>query len=208
MRAPIPVVSQNSAWHAKIYRLNHIGTSRLYIYLTTLTEAFLPCSKNHSIKRVSMARRLHPFQKLCYVSGTSERPHVVVAAAGPMIAVFDLSQYKLLSMSSPFHAQLVDDGVDAEDSANGPNSPKRRKLGQSSIAPVSREASDESIEIISERRKGERKKPKVEDSKLPSVSHLLATSEGKTILAVTTEDKSINVLSLENSGNLLLRSRR
>ena len=69
--------------------------------------------------------------------------------------------------------------------------------------------SEDSVEIIAERQKGERRKPKVvELTKPSSISHALAASDGQVVITVTAEDKSINVFSFLDDGKLLLQSRR
>ena len=147
----------------------------------------------------------HPVQKLCCVSRTPEQPSFLLAAAGPNILSFAFNNGSLLSHGPPFGDSEYDVEMSAENSANGPSPAKRRRLDHST---VSREESEESVEIVAERRKGERRKPKVEDSRPPTVSHLIATSDGRKIIAVTTEDKTITVYSLMSSGRLIVDSQR
>lgn len=154
-----------------------------------------------------MPYRAHPFQKLCCVPETSERSAVVLAAAGSSILTFDLTG-NLVSHGPPFEEPASLDGGEAEDSTNGLSPFKRRKIEHPKTLSISREASEDSIEIVAERQKGERRKPKVEESKLPSVSHLISTSDGRAIISVTTEDKSINTFELSNAGKLIIKSQR
>ena len=75
-------------------------------------------------------------------------------------------------------------------------------------AEPAREDIEESIEIISDRKRGERRKAKVEDSKLPNVTHVIVTSNAATVITVTAEDKSINVFSVGTTGVLNLQGQR
>jgi hypothetical protein len=158
------------------------------------------------VETMAMAtvHRPHPFQKLRIVPGTTGRPSVILAAAGPSLRTYDLSNKRLLCQGPPFRE--VSDACN--DSINGPSPSKRRKLDHSSAAGISREASEESVEIVAERKKGQRKRPKVEESRLPNVSHILSTANGATIIAVTTEDKCITVFTITKAGELLVESRR
>ena len=152
-----------------------------------------------------MAATHHPFQKLCLVPKTMERPSLLLAAAGPSILTYDLEIRKVLSHGPPFGEAISKDDWQAHASANGPSPAKRRKLDH---ATLSQEASEESVEIVAERRKGERRKPKIEESRLPNVSHLIATSNGRSVIAITAEDKCITVFSLSSVGKLLIESQR
>jgi hypothetical protein len=153
---------------------------------------------------MATANRPHPFQKLRIIPGTPGRPTTLLAAAGPSICAYDFTNKRLLHQGPPFRE--VSDPCN--DNINGPSPSKRRKLDHSSAATISREPSEESVEIIAEREKGQRKRPKVEDSKLPNVSHILSTADGASIIAVTTEDKCITVFSIDEAGELLVESRR
>ena len=152
-----------------------------------------------------MALRPHPFQKLCHVPKTSGRSSLLLAAAGPTIFVFTAVNGSLLNHVPPVVETDPEKELDEDEFAAVPNAAKRRKLDHPAL---SRDESEDSVEIVAERRKGERRKPKVENSKLPNVSHLVATSDGRHIIAVTTEDKSINIYSLMDSGQLTLISQR
>ena len=148
-----------------------------------------------------MAATYHPFQKLCCVTRTVEGS-LLLAAAGPNILTYDLKTRKLLSHAPPFYDAASEEDQDLN---HGPGPAKRRKLDHPNL---SQEASEESVEIVAERRKGERRRPKLEESKLPNVSHLVAISDGRTVIAVTTEDKCISVFSLSNAGRLTVKSQR
>ena len=149
-----------------------------------------------------MAASAHPFQKLICVPQTFKRPSILLAAAGSSILTFSLPEGEILNRAPPFDD---DEASDDYEGVDGPSPLKRRKLEHASL---SREASEDSIEIVAERRKGERRKPKLEVSKLPKVSHLLATSDGRMVITVSVEDKSVNAFSLQNSGKLIWRSTR
>lgn len=148
-----------------------------------------------------MATAHHPFQKLCYVPRTAKRPSLLLAAAGATILTYDLEIRKLLNHGPPFDEAASED----KDSIDGPSPAKRRKLDHSKL---SQENSEDSVEIVAERKKGERRKPKVEESKLPNVSHLIATSNGRNVIAITTEDKCITVFTLDSVGRLIVESQR
>ena len=85
---------------------------------------------------------------------------------------------------------------------------KRIKLDHEPNGNISREESVESIEIKVERRKGERRQPKVEQSKPANVSHILATYNGDALVAVTADDKAIHVFDIKDRGELAQRSCR
>ena len=148
-----------------------------------------------------MAATHRPFQKLCCVPSTVERPSLLLAAAGAVILTYDLETRKLLNHGPPFDEAASED----EDSIDGAEPAKRRKLNHSTL---SQETSEDSVEIVAERKKGERRKPKVEESKLPNVSHLVATSNGQNIVAISAEDKCIIVFSLTSVCRLIVESRR
>lgn len=144
---------------------------------------------------------LHPFQKICVAQGDHERPSILLAAAGPSIVTFDLTENTVLAEYSDVLSAC--DDADPE-----PHPAKRRKLDTAQPEPVSRTESEDSVEIVAERQKGERRKPKpTNDATPPNISHLITTSNGDHIVAVTVEDKLIHVLS-HSSGRLMLRSSR
>jgi tRNA (guanine-N(7)-)-methyltransferase subunit TRM82 len=156
----------------------------------------------------------HPFQKLCYIYEGSR--NLLFAAAGSHLYCFNLASGDILSTWPP---NSDDDLPDAENGvaarkehAGEPPSKKRRLSAQGTDG----ESSDSSIsvEIVAERAKGQRRKRKVIDSKLPNISHLIATKDAKHIVAVTVEDKCIRVFELGSltepgeSGRLNLLSNR
>jgi tRNA (guanine-N(7)-)-methyltransferase subunit TRM82 len=145
-----------------------------------------------------------PFQQLCCVQPTESSTPFLLAAAGSLISSFDLRDGSLIACWPREKEHLPLTGIDAA-GEDGPPS-KKRKLD---LEPnLSREASEESLEIISERRKGERRRPKVESTVQANVSHLITTSGGKHVVCVTAEDKSIKVFDVENRQILKLRSER
>ena len=85
------------------------------------------------------------------------------------------------------------------------NPNKRIKLDYEQNGPLTRQESEESVEISVERRKGERRKPKVEQPKISNVSHVLATTDGQTLLAVTTDDKTIHTFDIVDNDGILVR---
>ncbi|KIX04194.1 uroporphyrinogen decarboxylase [Rhinocladiella mackenziei CBS 650.93] len=150
----------------------------------------------------------HPFQALCCVQPVGGQQPFLLAASGPIINTFNLKDGSLLSQwprtdndDSEQHATSRVDGGEARPS-------KRPKIEGEDQPESSHQHSDDSIEIISERKKGERRKPKVESSKLPNVSHIITTSDGATVIVLTAEDKSIGVFKVRSWGRLDLLSRR
>ncbi|KIW76600.1 hypothetical protein Z517_09044 [Fonsecaea pedrosoi CBS 271.37] len=150
---------------------------------------------------------LYPFQKLCCVQPVDGQHPFLLAASGPVVNSLNLKDGTLLSEWRPFDEE--DEEYD-EARTNGEEArpPKRRKIGDGPRGEPSHLESEDSIEIISERKKGERRKPKVENTTLPNVSHIIATSDGKTAICVTAEDKSVIVFDVLARGVLHLKSRR
>ncbi|KAK7887548.1 tRNA (guanine-N(7)-)-methyltransferase non-catalytic subunit trm82 [Exophiala xenobiotica] len=149
-----------------------------------------------------------PFQTLCCVQPVDGQQPFLLAARGPVISSFNLKDGSLLDQWPRLKGANTQDG-DAG-MMNGDDGPpaKRRRMEDDGPAQALREDTEESIEIISERKKGERQKPKVENSKLPNVTHVVVTSTAATVITVTAEDKSINVFSVGNAGVLNLQSQR
>lgn len=143
-----------------------------------------------------------PFQTLCGVQPVGHQKPFLLAASGPIISSFNLKDGSLLSQ---WPRSKKDSG--STNGEEGP-SPKRRRLDEDRPEGLSREESEESLVFISERKKGERRKPKVESSTLPNVSHILVTSDAKTAICVTSEDKSITVFDLMSEGVLELKNQR
>jgi hypothetical protein len=163
------------------------------------------CARGQSHKFAAMAA--YPFQRLCCIHPVNNQRPFLLAASGPLIISLDLKDGSVLSQW-PKQDNTTHDESSQEATRNGEPSNKRRKLDIEDAAHLSRQTSEESIEIISERKKGERRKPKVESTKQPNVSHLLATSDGTTAIALMAEDKSLNVFQVQSAGNLSLQSKR
>ncbi|KAI1612624.1 hypothetical protein EDD37DRAFT_625328 [Exophiala viscosa] len=151
----------------------------------------------------------HPFQKICCVQPVNDEQPFLLAAAGPVISTFNLRDGSILSQLPPMEVEEATEG-DGPSDANGDGSrpSKRRRIEVEGQAGLSRNESEDSVEIISERKKGERRKPKVESSKLPNITHIIATSDAARAITVTAEDKCINVFSVSSAGILTLQSQR
>ncbi|KAK4943802.1 tRNA (guanine-N(7)-)-methyltransferase non-catalytic subunit trm82 [Elasticomyces elasticus] len=104
--------------------------------------------------------------------------------------------------------EAAEDNVPSDANGDGTRPSKRRRIDVEGQTGISRNDSEDSVEIISERKKGERRKPKVESSKLPNITHIITTSDAATVITVTAEDKSINVFSVGYGGVLTLQSQR
>ena len=145
----------------------------------------------------------HPFQKLCRVRPTNCQPFLL-AASGPIISSFSLKDGSLLNQ----WPRLEDTRDPAASSSEGDRPNKRRKIEEEEQEHLSRQASEDSIDIKTERQRGERRKPKIEGEKLPAVSHIIATSDCAVVVVITVEDKSVNVLEVQPGGILVLQSQR
>jgi len=140
----------------------------------------------------------HPFQRLCYFRPTRKESGVLIAATGPYICSFDLVEGRLLSRWP--RDQEHDDSSESEDDSGRPR--KKQRVSEA------HHSSDDSIEIVSERVKGQRRKTKMVSSKLPNVSHLFATRDGNHVIAVTTDDKCARVFKVGKNGRLRVLSER
>ncbi len=153
----------------------------------------------------------HPFQKLCHVGATPDLPEALLAASGPHICCYDLD--KGLTTRWPAVEERNDisdnEALQANGDDDGSRPAKRQRLSGHEEPPLSRQDSEDSVEIISERTKGRRRKPKpVAEVKLPNVSHMIGTGNGKYIVVVTTDDKCIRVLERQTSVRLRKISER
>lgn len=143
----------------------------------------------------------YPAHKLCFIN--AEGKDILLAASGTCIQSFSFRSGNCLS-SWP---QDDYDGSSDEGDVQEPPG-KRQKLSDSQHASIKRqesEASEASIEIVAEgqkRQKGERRRPKIPDLTQPNVSHLIATSNGKFVIAITAEDKAVRVFSISGRGRL------
>ena len=150
----------------------------------------------------------HPFQKLCVTQHGIGRRRRLFAATGHNLITLDLDTGRLLSRYPPTMGSN-DDSDDYDDAELLSSPAKRRKLDNGIPDVVSRQESEESIEIVAERQKGERRRPKPPpDDKLPNISHMVLTSDGLHVITATVEDKSINVFSTTPPGRLRLASTR
>lgn len=149
----------------------------------------------------------YPFQKLCCVQPVNNQQPFLVAASGPLIISFGLNDGSVLGRWPNQDSTTQDESSEGA-TGNGNRASKRRKLDTEDTTRLSRQSSEDSIEIISERKKGERRKPKVESTQQPNISHLLATSDGTTVIAVMAEDKSVNVFEVKSESTLKLQSKR
>ncbi|KAK5944120.1 tRNA (guanine-N(7)-)-methyltransferase non-catalytic subunit trm82 [Knufia obscura] len=150
----------------------------------------------------------YPANKLCLVYQDST--DIILAATGTYIQSLSLTTKKPFSI---WPREDVGDPSDDEDL--GDDRPAKRPKLETGEKPSLRletsEASEASIDIKVEgkpRQKGERRTPKIPDTSLPHVSHLIATSDGKHAIAVTAEDKAVRVFGINKSGNLKQLSSR
>jgi tRNA (guanine-N(7)-)-methyltransferase subunit TRM82 len=160
--------------------------------------------------RITAMLTRHPFQKLCYAKGSLE---ALLAASGPYIICQSLEDGGSVTRwsTSEDDADDLSDKEAQHDNGNGEGErpAKRQRLSSNVDNLLSRQESEESVEIISERTKGQRRKPKpVVESKLPDVSHMLSTADGRHIVVVTADDKCIRVLERRQGGRLRSISER
>ena len=154
----------------------------------------------------------HPFQKLCFAKASTGLPEVLLAACGAHLCCYDFQ--KGLVARWPVSEDNEDDLSDYEaeqpnGNDDGERPTKRQRLSGHEESLPSRHESEESVEIISERAKGQRRKPKpTVEPKLPDVSHILATESGRHIVVVTADDKCIRVLERRKDGRLRSISER
>lgn len=154
----------------------------------------------------------HPFQKLCYIRQYGDIG-LLLAATGPNILSLDLQNGGVLSRWPNDLSQSAERNGDLNSRFMDDDPPtKRRKLSPSQQQEEERQDSRESsisIEFVSERAKGQRRKrKKIVNSALPNVSQVICTVDGRHIIAVTAEDKCIRVLELDVLGRLNLLSER
>lgn len=163
-----------------------------------------------------MTTTCHPFQKLCYVP-QPDGIGLLLAANGPNILSVDLRK-GLVASKWPDDTRRLPDVQDHEVSQAGglggtsreddPPS-KRRKLSPFRQYEQASSESSVSIEFVSQRLKGQRRKKKIDpEFALPNVSHLISTADGLHVIAVTAEDKCIRVFELDAVGSLKPLSER
>ena len=142
-----------------------------------------------------------PFQKLCFVSQASPSSGgIILGATGPHICSFNAATGQLLSRWPHNDEEKSGDEGDHDAANEEERSAKRRKL--------SSEDSDTSIEIVAQRVKGTRRKPKLLNERIPNVSNLVATSDGSLVIAITTDDKCMRVFRCSANGRLHVQSER
>ena len=165
----------------------------------------------------------HPFQKLCALDVHSflDLPNeaklldsdfirLLLAAAGPYIFIIDLSTGQVLDQWPSHNRAKVVSQTNGESQERGEDigrPSKRRKTDNNRRDNTSSDSSD-SVEIVAQRQKGQRKRPKIAIEKLPNVSHLVTTPDKKHVVAVTAEDKSIRIFELVKGVKLSLLSKR
>lgn len=151
----------------------------------------------------------HPFQRLCCVQPVDQQQPFLLSAAGPTISSFNLRDGSLLSQwPRPEVEDAIEEDGPSDVNGDAIRPSKRRRIEEEGQTGLSRNDSEDSVEIISERKKGDRRKPKVESLKLPNITHVIATSDAATVITVTADDKSINVFSVSSGGVLTLQSQR
>jgi tRNA (guanine-N(7)-)-methyltransferase subunit TRM82 len=160
--------------------------------------------------------RCHPFQKLCYISRSDGRD-LLLAATGPYILSLDLRNGGVVSKWPDENPQAVPqqtnkgsrNGKPVGRSTDDDPPTKRRKLSPAEEEEQNSRESSVSIEFVSERVKGQRRqKKKLLRSALPNVTHVMSTTSGGHVIAVTAEDKCIRVFDLDSGGGLKLLSER
>ena len=170
---------------------------------------------------LSESGHYHPFQKLCSVEllekdliaeALRERYPVqlLCAASGPYIFVLDPGSRKILSRWPPADddkESAESNGKPADGRLNDGRPAKRLKTDSNGQGNTSSESED-SIEIVAQRKKGERRKPKLASQKLPNVSHLIAVPDHDHLVSVTGEDKCLRVFKLGQDGKPDLLSER
>ena len=143
---------------------------------------------------------LTPFQKLLqYTIRGASTWNVLLAASGPCLRVFDSQTGQYISKWS----HLLDQAPGSQDGELLEGSPaKKRKLdnGNSSDTP--------SAEIVTENGPGTRRRPVRHGFTIPCITHLMGTADGKHVVVVTGEDKSVRVLSMSERGVLHQLSQR
>ena len=146
----------------------------------------------------------YPFQKLCFVSQGSSSSGVLLGATGPCICSFNAATGEYLSRWPQDGDPDSNGGGDEHDGDQDERPAKRRKVSMDKDT----DDSDTSVEIVAQRLKGARRKPKVLNEKPPNVSHLFATGNGSHVIAITTDDKCIRVFKCSAKGHLKVQSKR
>ncbi len=151
-----------------------------------------------------------PFQCILFLTlATEGSPSFLLAASRSRVFVFSAQDGNLLSTWQSNQSQSVDlqskhlnaDEVGKEKSTERPA--KRRKKGS-----ADNESEGSSAEIITEAGRQRARKSSRPIVTKPSVIKLAATSDGRAVIAVTDEDKSVRVLNLDFQGRLQQLSQR
>lgn len=149
-----------------------------------------------------------PAHKLCHASHGGK--DFLFAATGYCIQTIARADGTLLSIWPRDESEDWSGTDDDQDQRHV----KRRKLDTTNGSGLRREGSEfseASIEIIAEgkvRQKGERRRPKIPDTTLPNVSHIIASKKASRVIAITVEDKAVRVFSVSRSGGLRQLSSR
>ncbi|KAK5099862.1 tRNA (guanine-N(7)-)-methyltransferase non-catalytic subunit trm82 [Lithohypha guttulata] len=155
-----------------------------------------------------MATLTFPAHKLCCVRGNDN--DFLLAVTGTCIQSLSRSNGELLDV----WPRVSPEDSSSENDEENERPSKRVKLGHADNPSLGREVSElseASIEIVAEgkqRQKGERRRPKIPDTTLPHITHLVVASDGKHAVAITAEDKAVRVLSISPRGRLRQESLR
>ena len=147
-------------------------------------------------------------QKLCYPRHTS-RPSLLLAAAGPYVLSLDLNTGELLSkwpnLSTASTAQEggLNGSAQLEASAETSLKSKKRKLN-----PTESPQSDGSFENRETSSRVREAGLKDAAPAMPNVSMIVSTKDGKTVIAVTADDKCLHVFDIDPQGHLHSLSER
>jgi tRNA (guanine-N(7)-)-methyltransferase subunit TRM82 len=150
---------------------------------------------------------MRPFQKaVCCDAQTSGQPRIILLASGPTVFSFHGDSGEFLSEwtvgDNPNHEVNQVEDYDQSETAKQPSA-KKRKLSSQEI--VGSDASSAEIFIENGKNEKPRKKKELE---LPSVTNLLASKDGRHVIATTGEDKSLRVLELSKDGRLTTLNER
>lgn len=171
-----------------------------------MSESFLESSSE-----ARATGMVQSFQCLLFSTlATDESPSFLLAASRSRVFVFSVQNGNLLSTWQSNQSQSEDlqskqpkaDGVGKEELAERPT--KRRKKEGSS----DNESEGSSAEIVTEAGRPRGRKPSRPIVTESNVIKLAVTSDGRVVVAVTDEDKSVRVLSLDFQGRLQQLSQR
>ena len=153
---------------------------------------------------------IHPFQRLLYCSrAVEEKSKVLLAASGPSLCSFDVSDGSLLSVwrqedsfapSKELKKVSPNGHVPEKIERQSPERPSKRSRYSSSNGYDST-----STEMVTESGNGNGVKSQY---MYPSITKLAGTSDGQHVVAITGDDKSVRVLKLLANGTLVQLSVR